>query len=562
MKIKNIYQGLFLLCLSLLVGCNDFLEPKPDNRLTEEQVLENPILAEGWLLKAYKGLPNNYNFNTDASSDDAELNNPNAASRRMNSGGWAANDNPFGIWSKAYEMNLYLNTFISYVDDIEWSWTSEDRDQYYRTRLKAEAHALRAWYGFQLLQAHAGKANSGELLGFPIVTSVLTAEDDINIQRSTFAECVDYIIQDCDAALAGLPDKWEDTGDADYNHVFGLRNENRINGLAIKILKSRLALYAASPAYDDAAAATWQIAADYALEAVQANGGMVLDPSDITYYLDFNSAEVAWGASKRNNANNWEADNFPPSLYGEGLTNPTQDFVEAFPMADGLPIGHPASTFDPSNPYANRDPRLSTYVIYNGMDFKGSIIRTYVNGGADGIGASNNIATVSGYYLKKFMDENVVLDPTNNVGTEHYYTYARMTEAYLNLAEAANELGGPDQSIGGFTPRQIINDLRARAGITNTTYIDGVTTRAEMRDVIHNERRIELSFEGHRFWDIRRWEELDEITTDVKGMRISADQSTYEIFDLAERNYKTYQVYGPIPFNEILKYDIQQNAGW
>lgn len=567
----NIIKKIFHITLVLGIvissqSCGDYLEPEDDNRLTIDDVTVNPIIAEGWLLKAYRGLPTSYNFAIDQASDDAETNNPNASVKVMNGGGWAADFDPVGVWNNVYDLNVYLNTFIENVDQIEWSYTDSTRNVLYKTRLKGEAYGLRAWNNFRLLQAHAGLDASGNLLGFPIVDKVLTNEDNLQLPRNTFTECYDYIMSDIEMAIANLPVRYEDGADLIENGVQGARYLNRFNGLAALLLKSRLALYAASPAYASSGAATYQEAALYAAEVITANGGLNLNAGEIQYYLDkdANANELIWYSSRNADQSNWEQDNFPPSLFGLGRTNPTQDFVDAFPLSDGTPFDISGIT-DPAAIYTNRDPRLAAYVVYNGAQVKsdGTIINTNENDpSGNGLGAFSGFATTSGYYLKKFLDfEDVELSPSGvTSGAEHFYTYARMTEAYLNFAEAANMAGGPDNSIGGFTPRQVINAIRTRAGISSTAYVDAIASIDDMTDLIVNERRIELSFEGHRFWDMRRWKIA--INNSVKGIRINGTNDSFTEFTLASRAYQSHQVYGPIPFGETLKYDIAQNAGW
>lgn len=564
---KLIYIKIQLLLLGLMTSCEMYLEPEPDNRLTTSDVLENPILAEGWLLKAYKQLPENYNFMLDIVSDDAQTNaigiSLGANAQQMNNGGWVSAANPISTWNQSYEMLLYLNTFLEHVDNIEWSYTSNIRNELYKQRLKAEAYALRAYYNFDILQSHAGYGMNGELLGFPIVDQVLNPTvDDVQLPRNTFAECVEFILNDLDRAIEGLPVKWDHQGNADSVSVIGPSYRNRINGLAARLIKARLAVLAASPAFEEANVVSWENTAKYAAEVISANGGIITSPDDPTFYLDRDSKEIIWYSSLIQNKSVWEVNNFPPSLFGRGQTNPTQELVDVFPMINGYPINHSNSEFDALNPYANRDPRLSAYVIYNGSNFKGSIINTYENAAGNGLG-SNQDATLSGYYLKKFMHPGVDLNPggTTN-GAPHFYTYARMTEAYLIFAESANEFGGPSAEIEGYSVKQILNAIRSRAGITNSDYVDSITSKEDMRELIRNERRIELAFEGFRFWDIRRWELTDVMKNPVSGIRIDANGQSFNRFRLSDRNYEPFQVYGPIPLAETLKYNLVQNTGW
>ena len=156
---------------------------------------------------------------------------------------------------------------------------------------------------------------------------------------------------------------------------------------------------------------------------------------------------------------------------------------------------------------------------------------------------------------------NVNLDPKVNSGGLHYYTYARYTDALLIFAEAANEAVGPDVNIGNYNARQVINAIRNRAGITSTAYVTGLN-KVQMTDLIRNERRIEMCFEEQRFWDLRRWKMTADMKKPVSGVEVSANGSTYSYMEVESRNFADYQIYGPIPYAETLKYSIVQNMGW
>ncbi len=560
MKINKIFIILAIFTGMVITSCSDFLDTMPEQRLTEDNLLADPSYAEGLLLKAYKGLPTGYNFTLDVAADDAVTNDQNLAVNTMVAGGWTSSNNPIDQWGKAYEMFLYLNTFIEYAPEVEWDWLSKTKNDYFAKRLMGEAYALRAWWGFSLLQAHGGLANE-KLLGYPIVTKVIGDNDEFKLPRNTYVECVNQILNDLDSAISMLPLTWEDEpGNTDYNSTNGARNINRINGITAKLLKSRVLLYAASPAYS-ASGFTWNEAAQSAADVINDNGGLAtLKNSDLEFYKDYTSAEILWSSSRVQNGTSWEETNFPPSLFGVGQTNPTQDFVEAFPMKDGTPFS--TSFNNTVSQYTNRDPRLAKYVVYNNLVFGGSPIKLAdVELNIDAPGRSLT-ATRSGYYLKKFINEQVKIDPAKPaVGKDHFYTYARFTEALLNFAEAANEVVGPDGDVKGYTARNVVNAIRTRAGITSTSYIDGLS-KDGLRTAIKNERRIELCFEGHRFWDIRRWDDKANMQSSVSGIKISEDNITATVSELEKQNYLDYQIYGPIPYVETLKYDIKQNNGW
>jgi hypothetical protein len=335
-----------------------------------------------------------------------------------------------------------------------------------------------------------------------------------------------------------------------------------------------VALLAASPAFSPGNdAALWEKAANYAAEALEdINGIAGLDPVGNKFYdqtrvdgikltaTNKDQQEIVWRRAIAV-SNSRESANFPPSLYGKGNINPTQNLVDAFPMANGYPISDPLSNYDPSHPYANRDPRLSLYIVFDGSSMKGKVIKTGVGGGID---AKDSIqtSTRTGYYLRKLLREDVNMDPVSTNTKNHYETYMRYTEVFLIYAEAANEAWGPDGTgPNGYSARDVIAAIRKRGGIEQPdNYLASITSKDEMRNLIRNERRIELCFEGFRFWDLRRWNA--DLTQPAKGVNIN--NNTFKIVDVEPRVYNNdYMHYGPVPQNEIVKFNaLIQNKGW
>ncbi|MEX0983030.1 MAG: RagB/SusD family nutrient uptake outer membrane protein [Bacteroidales bacterium] len=559
----------------LLLSSCELLEPEVSNVYTLEDVKSYTNYAEGLLLKAYRDLPQNHsNFNLAYGSDDAVTNVQGANVRNANEGGWTSNANPFSVWNSAYESIAYINTFLEETSEVEWFWEFENVNEMYAKRLRGEAHGLRAWYYFGLLQAHAGKGANGEMLGVPIVDNVLdpSEPDDYEIPRSSFDELVEFILTDCDSAISLLPNRYENSDDFYYNKGYGADFTNRINGLSVRLLKTKTLLYAASPSYSEGSSYTYQMAAESAAEIMNLNGGLSdiipANQNHLQFYSNNNVAqgnnhpEVFWYSARRN-ISGWEQTNYPPSLYGEGRTNPTQELVNAFPLVTGIPVD--AGKLNSSDPYSGRDPRLSMYILYNGSPIVRSDTTLFVNttvGSQDAIGSSDPFRSLTGYYLKKFMNVNVNVDPAVNSNGLHYYVYARYTDVLLMFAEAANEAVGPDGDIGGYTAKNVINAIRNRAGITSQFYVDLSISSGTFADLIKNERRLEMCFEDQRFWDLRRWKMIDVMSKPVHGVQVSADGTSYKYVEVEKRNYKDYQIYGPIPYGETLKYDLIQNEGW
>ena len=326
---------------------------------------------------------------------------------------------------------------------------------------------------------------------------------------------------------------------------------------------------AASPAFLNGSGDNYQIAANILGDLLNDNGGVAgLDPNGLTNFYDFPNGtrtfpEVLWRENVYSSA--WvEEANFPPSLNGDGGVNPTQNFVDAFPMLDGTPFSTSHPDYDAANPYTNRDPRLALYVLYNGNDLNGRIINTGVGGGSDEVDKVQGKSTRSGFYMKKLLAPDLVIsNDGSTTTTEKMNIYLRYTDLYLLLAEAANELGGPDNMVDGMSARSIIGAIRSRAGVglsNGDAYLSSITSKADMRELIRNERRLELCFEGYRMYDLRRWGILDN-TPNVKGAKYNG--ANYTILNVESRIYGENSNYGPIPQNEIVKFNnLEQNQGW
>ena len=572
---KYIFVSL-LACTFIFSSCESLLEENNvSGKYDDETVWNNAVLAEGVLLKAYTLMPGQYNFTHSYISDHAVVNVLTNNAVTMVTGGYTSRMNPLNNYDQCYTAFMHINRFIENMDKVTWAWKEPDgaeRNELYKKKLKGEAYGLRAWWGARLLQYHGGMGANDVLLGYPIVTSTINDPEKAKLPRNTYAECVKQIFDDCDVAIANLPLKWTDTGlTATQKDVIGAKNTNRISGIAVMAIKSRVALLAASPSFVSGSGVTMQQAAQFAANVMSANGGItVLNPADVEFYKSANVTpanlnsyrEALWYTSivpaatnKIDGSNTLENDNFPPSLFGKGMLNPTQNLVDAFSDKNGYPYTATGSIFyDVINPFNNRDPRLAKYIAYNGASFGSTVINTI--SGDDAISAKPT-STRTGYYLRKMLDESVKLTPGAIAGKAHTNVLVRYTEVLLNFAEAANDAVGPDGDVSGFTARSVVNAIRNRAGISNTAYVDGLD-KAGLAELIRNERRIELCFEGFRFWDIRRWGDKIKMKESAKGF----DPITLTSFEVEKRDYSDFMIYPPIPYSETLVYDIVQNKGW
>lgn len=585
----------FICGVGMIAGfysCDDLFEPALENNQDITQMYTWPDFARGLLDNAFLVLPYDENPTTDVATDDAVSNDNDNNYKKMATGTWTSQSNPVNQWDVRYHAIQYCNLFLENCDKVLWDYSSETLNQMHLDLYKGQAYALRGLHMFYLLRAHTGKVN-GEILGVPIH---LTSEDgtsDFNLPRNSFKECVDQIMADFDEALKYLPMEYGDVktmpakyaggSTAEYNRAFGSLQRGKIDGRMIAAFKAQVALLAASPAYASAGVMTWEQAAEYAVKSLNNVGGIAgVDPNGWRWYAntefidgfgftDRDPLEICWRGVVTDEKNlSKEQDNYPPSLDGKGRVNPSQNLVDAFPMANGYPITDAKSHYDAKNPYENRDPRLKTYILVNGekIGANGTVINTAAdNEGLDGIDRENGKSTKTGYYLHKLLRDDI--NVTTSQGAKHFGARIRYTEIFLDYAEAANEAQGPKANVGGanYSAYDVIKALRQRAGVggTEDPYLEECAqSKEKMRELIRNERRLELCFENHRFWDLRRWNA--NLTETAKGVKITTGADgkfVYTPVDVEVRDYKDYMNYGPIPYSEVLKWsNLLQNDGW
>ncbi len=581
---KIYIYSIIALCIIAFSSCDDLFSPANENNRSKEEIYDEPGFAQGILLNGYTRIPTgSWSFN-DVATDNAVSNDKNNNYLKAVTGQWRSNFNPFDQWQNSKAAIQYLNIILAESDKVKWA-IDENVSSMFNDRMKGEAYGLRALFMFHMLQAHGGWSESGELLGVPIILDPESPTSDFNQPRASFEDCLQQIYSDLDAAEELLPLDYEDikndseipskyagTGidKDDYNRVFGEHLRQRITKRICMGIRSKATLLAASPAYSEGTTATWENAANHAADVLDLIGGIDgIDPNGLTWYANgseidnlakgVNPKEILWRGGV-SNSNSLETDHYPPSLYGKGRLNPTQNLVDAFPMLDGYPYS------SSETPYENRDPRLQKYIVVNGSKAGPSdkVIKTEVDANNnDGIGTAET-STRTGYYLRKLLRKEVNLDPVTKNEQKHYTPHIRYTEIFLIYAEAANEAWGP-QSRGGrnYSAYDVIKAIRKRAGIglsNGDAYLESIKTDKEkMRELIRNERRLELCFEGFRFWDLRRWNE--NLTEAASGVRIS--NGKYTKVTVENRNYQAYMNYGPIPYSELLKFDaLVQNKGW
>lgn len=606
MKIKNIIKLMVL--VPLLASCDDVLEPTIENNQDLDSYLSVNGDAHGLLMVGYNRIPYPWGGgmnNTEVATDNAVSNyavlsdnEPYDYIQKAANGTWTAANNPFDRWTSSREVMQYLNLFFERTNNVVWA-NDPERNEMFKNRLRSEAYALRALHMFHFLRAHCGLVG-GELLGVPCLTHSETAGDNFNVPRASFDDCIAQIYSDLAEAKknltidygnvkndADVPEPYKSRGVTapSYNLVYGDICKGLISGRIVEAIEAQVALFAASPAYNlNNDIAKWEKAANVAAVLLDRIGGVAgLSPNGNTWYANIEEidalgsgncpAEIIWRRDINTNGTggtDLEKLNYPSTLEGSGRINPTQNLVDAFPMANGYPITDSRSGYKAQDPYTNRDPRLGKYIVYDGSTVQNTVISTFNGTGAttDQLNDNGGKGTLTGYYLRKLIREDVVCKSTGSSARRHYTANIRYTEIFLAYAEAANEAWGPTGNGGhGYSAYDVIKAIRTRAGIVDDDYLEEVKAdQAKMRELIRNERRIELCFEGHRFWDLRRWKA--NLNDPVKAMQIVNDggTKTYTIVDVAgqdSRKFADYMYYCPIPETEVLKWsNLKQNDGW
>lgn len=403
-----------------------------------------------------------------------------------------------------------------------------------------EMKFIRAFIYFRLIRSYGG---------VPIIEEVFDINSDWSgVKRNSYDECVDYIIKDLDEVITVLPDRPSE--------------RNRASANAARALKSRVLLYAASPLNNPSNdREKWQKAADAAKELF--DKGYSLSDNYRDMFFDVTNDEYIFAKEYSETYSHWAGRNTAsPGDGGLGFATPTQNMVDAYETIDGeIPIldtktgeVNPNSIYDPKNPYKNRDPRFYDCIYYNGStSIEGRVVETY----QDGADMQTQDMTLTGYYLRKFVDES---EP---VSVSYHYTmpypFFRLAEIYLNYAEAEYHLGNEDVA------REYVNKVRARKSV-NMPPID--ETGSTLLERIYHERQIELAFEGHRFFDLRRWRIADK--NPLYGLIINKteDGFSYERFMVSlasrETDWKDAFFLLPIHYQEIQKSNnsLEQNPGY
>lgn len=549
--------------LALCVSCTDFLDRAPGDSMTAGELFSKIETAEQYLDNAYCYLPD-FQYNTEdlqgrykLGGATDEIGFQQASGYQLspfdiNLGSWNPQQFPMmRNWKDYYGCIRRCNMFIKHYDLIPEELTTGAATNR-KERLLGEAYGLRGYYYF-LLFKHWG--------GVPIITDVLdpgNVESMKGISRASAEETINHIIADMDEAIKHLPAKHDDA------------NFGRFTSLVATIVKSQVKLYWASPYWNrDNNLSRWEDAADSANEALKMaeNNGHIL----ARFYSDlFNKSgiqsEVIWTKnSEHYECYWWDMYAMPLGYNAYNVDGPLQEVVDDFEMkssgevpvlgydANENQIINPnASDFDPSKPWDGRDDRFYSCILYHGATLQGRKIDVSPNGKDDiNIGSINRTQ----YFTNKYLDQN------HNLVTHASWTYRRFAimrtaELYLNYAEALNEYDGPTARVYA-----LVNTIRKRADQPD---LPTGLNQEQMRERIRHERRIELVFENHRFWDVRRWMIAETVDNGkVHCAKVAADGTiTYPVFQNRVFDPSKHYLF-PIPQTEIDKNrNLEQNPGW
>lgn len=535
----------------------DVLDTAFDINTTQEQLDGQPSMVlkvgyapYGYMVSGFSDFDNNLGS---ARCDEAVATSRSASVRYFNNGSWNAYNNPDNRYASFYKgiraANYYLEYSVEYKkmlavarDTLSDNGTAYHLDVINAGYLRAEARVLKAYYYFELLKRY------GDV---PLYKSV--PADATFLPRTPYAEVVEYAIKEIDDALPSLAPDWKSYASFD----------GRFNKGAALALKSRILLYAASPLNtegmsDAERTAAWERAANAASDVI-ALGQYQLSDSYKNLFVGNTSSNKEIILSRRSSpSNNLEKANYPIATAGgnSGIT-PSGNLVDAYEYT-GTP--------DPASPFAKRDPRLAFTIVTNGSTWNSRTIDISENG-TDSYRNTN--ASRTGYYLRKYLTDDLVL--TQSQTAMHHWVYFRYAEILLNYAEAANEVWGPDVAgTCGLTAREALNMVRNRPSVAlgdiDLSKFVGIDERTRMRAAVKAERRVELAFEDHRYWDLLRWKDGAALAETITGIKASTngDKIKYEKIDVEPRVFEENMYRYPLPHEEVSKSGgvLVQNEGW
>lgn len=558
MKLKNTCA---LLIASLgLTACSSFLDFDESQGMNQEEAYAYFDNVTRMASGVYRSVPADWGKIGDAlreaATDNAVYTWESNAVWNMYNGTWSPIRLVDDRWGEFFQVLHDANSFLeNYSEenlerfkwDKSYAENLERVNGYYK-----EVEALRAFYHFELAKRY------GDV---PLMTRTYSLEEINHIEKTAFADVIEYVNKELERLAPELP--------LDQNDMFH-ETGHMTKGIALAI-RSRALLYAASPFFagEGDATAKWEAAAKAAYDVIALNRYSLSNIKEDPLYnkaggnLVLDSKQLIWEV-RGTESNTFEARNLPMGFEGaKGGNTPTQNFVDEFDFLDGTPFDwenplHVAKMFYDKSGNPTRDPRLYLNVICDGMKYMNTAVEP-LEGGKNGLPIEG--ATRTGYYLRKLMNETVTLDPVKPAKKPHHYPTYRYAEILLNYAEALNEWQGPATAYaadGGrsLTALDALNEVREAAGMPAYD----TTDKDEFRKLVRKERRIELAFEDHRYWDIRRWKEGKQVEK-IYGLK--KVNGVYQKALIQNRIWDDKMYLYPIPQNEtFMNKNLTQNPGW
>ena len=554
MKLKNICFG--IVCTVALVGCTDKMDYHEYTNYGKEYVFSDFGRTAAFVNNIYSYLDYDLLGTTSLASacDEAEmaLNYSNVLD--YTNGNWTAL-NPKSQWNY-YTPIRAANYFLENGLNLEFSDLILNQD--YEAQMKLygryqyEVRLLRAYYYFLLVRAY------GDV---PFTTKVLTEAEANSLERTPASQVFDFIISECDVVAPQLP---VDYSKLDNDAAGGTNPEaGRVTRGAALALKARASLYCASKLFNDSENRDlYKRAATASLDVINYCG-----ENNITLgkYTDLWGADN-WKASEMifvrrvGDTDDPERTNFPIGMENAKSGNcPTQTLVDAYEMKNG---GEP----NQKDPYTGRDPRFAMTIAVNGDKWPNTNpnpLEIYT-GGRDA--APVPYATPTGYYVKKYVDGATDISAsTSSGGKRHSWITFRLGEFLLNYAEATFKYFGSadikDAELT-MTAREAVNKVRKRTGVDMPDFPEGMSS-SDFWSRYKNERMVELAFEGHRFWDVRRWKEGGFTSIGRMLITKNSDDSFTYTRSIKALVWDDKMYFYPIPDSEIRKNpNLKQNPGW
>ena len=563
MKTKYIFSG--LLALTLVSSCSEKMDYKEYNVYDKAYVDKMFSRVGGLMTNIYNDI--DYDFGNysgamaSSATDESVYSHPGNAVEDFYNGAWGPTNAKERVWNSAWDGISYCNLVLDEFSNCTFPEYTEDehyqQEMFLYKNYRWEARWARAFFYFELVKRYGS---------VPLKTKHMTANEANSLPQVSADSIFQFIDTECDTIEDSIIVNYGDLGDKAYYKG----QTGRANKLAAMALRARAALYWASPLFNPTNdKSRWLKAAQLSnaviAEARQEGMGLLPDYSKLFNKDSYKDGIKEIIFSRRVAASNaFEKYNYPIGMENAGGGNcPTQNLVDAYEMTNGKAIDEAGSGYDPQDPYKNRDARLAMTVAVNGEQWPNAAALETFEGGANS--SSVTYGTPTGYYLKKYINQGTIIAKTGSNSFAHAWVVFRLAEFYLDYAEAAlNYTGSGYVAPTGLplTAAQALNVVRTRAkqpDIAKGLSFDAFKKKYE------NERFVELAFEGHRFFDLRRWKEAPEYLKTIRGMKITRqDDGTmkYEEQTIDTRTWNDKWYLFPLPQKDVLNCNYKQNDGW